>query len=249
MNLLLIESEKINSDGTYIVCDSEKLKHIHEIIKPEIGKELKTGIINGEIVKAKIIDIKNTGTSNKQKNIHEIILQISLNEPHLPPPLPIPVTLIIAMQRPKTLKKILQNATSMGVKKFYIIEAWKVEKGYWTSSILENSTIEKNLLLGLEQCGDTILPKVFIRKKFKPFVEDELPDISRQSMSLVAHPYAEGSLPKFVNKNITLAIGPEGGFTDYEIDKFENIGFLPVNIGDRILRSEYAVAAILAKLF
>ena len=248
MNLILIDEKEKNSDGIYIIRDKDKLKHIIEVLKPSIGKFLKTGIINGKIGHSQVIDIEyKKQSSEKQKAISSIKLQIPLLQKE--PPQPISVTLILAMQRPKTLSKILQNATSMGVKRFYIIETWKVDKGYWTSSILSPENIKKHLILGLEQAGDTILPEVFIKKRFKPFVEDELPEISRNSISLVAHPYSEKSLPISVNSNVTLAIGPEGGFTDYEIQKFQDINFSAVNIGTRILRSEYAVAAILAKLF
>ena len=248
MNLILIDKKEIDSDGTYIIRDKHKLKHIIEVLKPSIGKSLKTGIINGKIGDSEVIDIElNKKTSENKKIITGIKLQVPLLQKE--PPEHIPVTLIIAMQRPKTLSKILQNATSMGVKKFYIIETWKVEKGYWTSSILSSENIQKHLILGLEQAGDTIIPEVYIKRRFKPFVEDELPAISKNTISLVAHPYTTNTLPISLKSSVTLAIGPEGGFTDYEIQKFKDINFSPVNIGKRILRSEYAVTAVLAKLF
>jgi RsmE family RNA methyltransferase len=48
---------------------------------------------------------------------------------------------------------------------------------------------------------------------------------------------------------VTLAIGPEGGFIGEEIGAFERAGFLPVSMGERVLRVETAVAALIARVF
>ncbi|MGF6327455.1 16S rRNA U1498 N3-methylase RsmE [Pseudomonas sp. BS3782 TE3695] len=48
---------------------------------------------------------------------------------------------------------------------------------------------------------------------------------------------------------VTLAIGPEGGWIPYEIDLLGKSGLQPVQLGERILRVETAVTALLARLF
>ena len=48
---------------------------------------------------------------------------------------------------------------------------------------------------------------------------------------------------------VTLAVGPEGGFIDYEIGKLCEAGFQPVTLGSRILRVETAIPVILGRLF
>jgi len=88
-----------------------------------------------------------------------------------------------------------------------------------------------------------------MRKRFKPFVEDELPLLAKETFSLVAHPEAVAQCPRDVKRPVTLAIGPEGGWTPYEIDKLTDCGFLPINMGKRILRVESAIPAIISKLF
>ncbi|QDR31016.1 RNA methyltransferase, partial [Pseudomonas aeruginosa] len=52
-----------------------------------------------------------------------------------------------------------------------------------------------------------------------------------------------------VEKPVTLAIGPEGGWIPYEVDKLREAGLHPVQLGERILRVETAVSALLARLF
>ena len=45
-----------------------------------------------------------------------------------------------------------------------------------------------------------------------------------------------------------LAIGPEGGWTDDEVELLEERGFRRVSLGPRILRTETAVVVMLARL-
>ena len=109
--------------------------------------------------------------------------------------------------------------------------------------------IQQQLLLGLEQAKDTVLPEVQLVKRFKPFVEDQLPALIRDSQNLIAHLGNYRQCPNLPQQSTTLAIGPEGGWIDYEVDKLQQIGFTPVQLGQRILRVETAVAAFLTKLY
>ena len=110
-------------------------------------------------------------------------------------------------------------------------------------------SIEDELILGLEQGKDTVLPQPILEKRFKPFVEDRLPELSANSLRLVAHPIAEQHCPRDVQQAVTLAIGCEGGFIPYEVDLLAQQGFVPVELGERILRVETAVTALIARLF
>jgi RsmE family RNA methyltransferase len=105
------------------------------------------------------------------------------------------------------------------------------------------------MIAGLEQARDTILPEILLRPLFKPFMEDELPALLRDSLCLVAHPGAANTCPRAVSRPVTLSVGPEGGFIPFEIEKFRNAGFLPVHCGDRILHVETAIPSLLARLF
>ena len=109
--------------------------------------------------------------------------------------------------------------------------------------------MNKILIAGLEQGKDTILPQIFKKRLFTPFVKQELPDISKNSLCITAHPKTTTPCPTNTDQQVTLVIGPEGGFIDLEIETLEQIGFKTVNLGRRIMRTETAVPVIISRLF
>lgn len=216
------------------LCGRRK-SHIETVFRAETGKELKVGLVNGLM-----------GTGVITCMTEEFIeLEIKLNQN---PPVSARLNLIIALPRPKSLKKVIEAATSLGIKSIYIIESWRVEKSYWSSPVLTEENLNEHIYLGLEQARDTIMPQIEIRRRFKPFVEDELPMLIEGTRALVAHPYNAKMCPYHISDPITLAIGPEGGFIPYEIEMFEHLGFERVTTGDRILRVEYAIASLAGRL-
>ena len=235
MNLLVLEASDFVSDDIAVLSD-RRYEHIVNILKLSVGDTVKTGIINGNTGTGTILSIDQTGLK----------LKVDLLDKPEPP---LPVTLILALPRPKMLKRILQNCANLGVASLYLINSYRVEKSYWQSPWLDDGAIRKQLLLGLEQSGATTLPPVTLRKRFKPFVEDELEAIAADTACLVAHPDCQESVPVSLNKPATLAIGPEGGFIPYEIDKLVEYGFTPVSLGKRILKVETAVTALLSRLY
>jgi RsmE family RNA methyltransferase len=234
LNLIILHKEDIH-DGTAEIT-GRKLEHIISFIRPLVGDSLKAGILNGQMGTGTVTDISD----------QRLTLKLSISEA---PPGPLPLKLIIAMPRPKVLNRVIQHASAMGVKDIYIIKTWRVEKSYWESPMLEEENLLRQMITGLEQGKDTVLPAITIRKRFKPFVEDELPAIVEGTLALAAHPVAEISCPREVKTPVTLAIGPEGGFIPYEIDALKNSGFTPVSLGERILRVESALPFLIGRLF
>ena len=235
MNLILLfESDFIASD-TVIISD-RRFHHIKQFHQPIQDQQLKVGVLNGDIGRGTVVRLSE----------QSITLEVQLDSKA---PSALPLTLLLALPRPKMLKRTLQTITSMGVKQIYLINSYKVDKSYWSTPVLHDHNLREQLLLGLEQAGDTHLPEVHLRKRFKPFVEDELPELATQSRALVAHPYNASDCPAADNIKTTLAIGPEGGFIPYEVEKLQNAGFSAIHIGPRILRVENAVPVLLARLF
>lgn len=236
MNLILLFPEDFKEDTDHVTLRGRRLEHVLNIHRASAGDRLCVGIQNGKA---------GTGTVTR---LDKDALEMDVLFDKDPPP-PLDVTLILSLPRPIVLKRILLSACSMGVKRIFLIHSLRVEKSYWNSPALDEEKIREQLVLGLEQARDTIMPEVWFRNKFKPFVEDELPDIIKGTLPLVAHPGTSEPCPRQVNRPVTLAIGPEGGFVSYEVELLEGAGFRPVNIGERILRVETAVPVLLSKLF
>lgn len=235
MNIALLFEDDFVSLDTAILTD-RRLHHLQQVRDVKLGDQIAVGQVNGRLGDATITEL----TTDSAK------LTINWTKQ---PPAPLPVTLIIALPRPKMVKRIIQTVATMGVKELYFINSYKVEKSFWQSPWLTEPKLLENVVLGLEQAMDTMLPTIHLKKRFKPFVEDELPDIAKDSLRLVAHPSNSQDCPMQVEQQTTLAIGPEGGFIAYEIEKFEACGFTPISLGDRILRTETAVPVLLSKLF
>ena len=164
------------------------------------------------------------------------------------PPAAADVTLVLALPRPKVLNRVIASAASMGIKRLFLINAWRVEKSYWSSPRMRPDNFLQQAILGLEQAKDTILPSIETRRFFRPFVEDELPQLVRGTRALLAHPHAEVECPRAVSEPVTLAIGPEGGFIDAEVASLERAGFAPVSLGPRVLRVETAIAFVMGRV-
>jgi RsmE family RNA methyltransferase len=170
----------------------------------------------------------------------EVVLAARLDRD---PPPPSPVMLLLALPRPKMLRRILQSCAAMGVKRVVLLGSWRVERSYFGSPALAPEAIRGELLLGLEQGKDTMLPDVAVRRFFKPFVEDEL-DALCPSLRLLAHPGEHPGLHRLAGTAAAtaLAIGPEGGWTAYEASELERRGFVPFSLGPRALRVDTAVS-------
>lgn len=235
VNLLLLNENDFSAPNRVVISDRRFLQ-LRDIIGLEKGKSFRAGLRDGLSGNAVLVEY-----SDK-----EAILETDLTTP---PPPEAPVTLVCALPRPQTFGKVLHGAITMGVKNFYFIHSRKVEKSYWNSSALRPEAIEHEITLALEQCGDTISPKMEFRQRFKPFVEDELPELVKQhDAAIFGHPRATLPVPTLSGKKTILVIGPEGGFNEFENQTLEKAGVMPVSLGARVLRTEFAVTALLAKV-
>lgn len=235
MNLLLLTPEDCPEPGLARLS-GRRLRHVLDVHRARVGESMRVGQVGGLTGQGDIVALDR----------EQLVLRYTLDTP---PPEKLPLTLLLALPRPKMLKRILQTVAAMGVPRLVLMNSFRVEKSFWDSPWLEAETLREQLLLGLEQSRDTVLPEVMVEPLFKPFAEDRLPALGRGTRCLVAHPGAAAPCPVAVNAPLTLAIGPEGGFIPYEVEKLVDAGFEPVHLGPRILRVETAVTALIARLF
>ena len=234
MNIVLLEAEQTQSEF-WKIDNPRQIQHLSQHVQLNAGDTLKVGIRNDERYLTEVISV-----SEQQIRIRPIQLEAI--------PAKLPVHLILALPRPKVLRRIIMDAVTLGVQRISLIHSYRVDKSYWQSPFLQQ--LDDYVTLGLEQAGDTISPEIQMYKRFKPFVEDVLPTfISDQKPAYVAHPYAEQQMPHAIQHSCCLIVGPEGGFIPFEVDLLKKNGCQARRLGNRILRTETAVSHILGRLF
>ena len=236
LNLILLFQNDFLDKTNLVRLQGRRLKHVLEVHRATVGDELCVGVSGGRIGTGKV-----TRLDSSQ-------LQMEVRLDREPPP-KLPLTLILALPRPKVLKRVLRSISAMGVPRIVLLNSFRVEKSFWQSPWLQSDELAEQLVFGLEQAKDTVLPEVLLRPLFKPFVEDELPNLIKGTLPFAAHPAASISCPRGIKEAATLVIGPEGGFIPYEIEKLTNCGFTVVGMGERILSVETAVPALISRLF
>ncbi|HYY51624.1 MAG TPA: 16S rRNA (uracil(1498)-N(3))-methyltransferase [Myxococcales bacterium] len=233
MNLLLLGPEELRPDGTARLS-GRRLVHAREVLRLTRGGTMRVGVLGGATGVAEVLRLDE----------RELVILASLTE--APPARP-GIDLLLALPRPKALRRILPSAASLGVDRIVLVNAARVEKSYFESAVLAPEATRELLILGLEQARDTRLPDVLVRKRFRPFVEDELDELWPRTVRLVAHPSAQGP-PSRGTERTVVGIGPEGGWVPFEIELLREHGFTPFTLGPRPLRVEVALPYALGML-
>ena len=242
MNCILLPAANFIDNSVYI-NESKQIEHVNQVLIAKVGDTLKIGQLEGNLGSAIIADIT-----------PECILLNAVSLTTAPPP-KLNLTVVLALPRPKVLRRLIMDMTALGVRDIILINSYRTQKSYWQSPML--SRLDEFVLEGLQQGVDTIAPRISLQKRFKPFVEDELAQLI-SNRAIVAHPYAELSFSQYIQQQSTesshgsilpsmVFIGAEGGWIDYEVELLARQGCQTVHIGKRSLRTEAAVTAILGQ--
>ena len=242
MNRILFEKGEV-VDGRATFSDV-RAEHVLNVLHGVAGQTLKTGELDG-LVGTSVIE-RVDGNAVTVRCTHET--------PSLQPWL----DLVLAPPRPRAMKRLLPQLASLGVRRIVLVGAEKVEKAFWGAQLLKEEVYRPLLIDGLQQAGTSILPTIETFKSFRHFVERKLDaHFEGQDVRIVAHPYgARGaravptatSAAAPVSQIPVLAVGPEGGWTDDEVERLEAKGFARMSLGPRILRTDTALIALISRL-
>lgn len=241
MNLLLLTQSDLQSDGCYRVDDSRHL-HIRGLLKLRSGDQLSVGVLNGPRGIGRILSTDDLATI------------IELGPMTLSPAPSVAIDLLCAVPRPKIMRKVLYVAGMFGVRSLHFMRANRTEKSYLDSPIFRDGHFEQYLVAGLSQGEWTRMPEVTVHPLFRPFVEDQLPSLPGfgEAPKLLADLGNWPMIGHFLTgqsvTQVVLAIGPEGGWVDFERDLLGRAGFLSFSLGKANLRVEFALAAALGQL-
>ncbi len=239
MNLLLLEDRDLDlvagTDRRAVVA-GERLLHVRKVLRAEVGDTLEVGRLGGGIGRGRIVEL----------NRERVVLELGPLDHE--PPAPLPVTLVLALPRPKFVGRILQGATAMGVKRILLVHTARVEKSYWQSSVMRPGALQRHLMLGLAQARDTVLPEIERLVRPQDLIE-ALPGLVRDHDDvLVADAAGAEPCPLGVDGPTVLLVGPEGGLLDEELALLDQAGARTVSLGPRALRVEHAVVALVSRL-
>lgn len=149
---------------------------------------------------------------------------------------PIQSTLAIAAPKGDRLDWLVEKATEIGVSRLVLMTTERsiVDPGEAKIKRLERTIVEAS-----KQCGRNRLMRLTSGDRWTDLIETT----SRSETRLAAHPggIAPPHWPKVARgEPVTIAVGPEGGFTHDEIERAAAAGWIVVSTGESILRIETA---------
>ena len=251
MNLLLAEASELSTDGILSLND-RRADHLRKVLKVEVGQRLKVGVLGGRQGAAEVISVD---SEKIQLAVPLDLAQASEPEGDRAAAEP-SLDVVLALPRPQALHRVLQSAATMGVRRLDLVRSWRVEKSFFHSPSLSEASIRKHLWLGAEQGMVTRLPEVRIYPVLRPFLDLLAVEETTRTLRLLTHPEASKDLEDVWHgqvetegpQRLQVAIGPEGGWIDREVESLEALGFRGVRLGPWILKVENALTAVLAQL-
>jgi RsmE family RNA methyltransferase len=236
VNLILLEAGALR-DGA-AVLEGAPARHAIEVLRVSPGQEIRIGIVDGAAGTGRVTRVE----------ADRVTLQCTLGEV---PPVP-DVDLLLALPRPKVMRRLWAQLAALGVGRIILTNAARVERNYFDTHVLDPAFYRPLLVEGLQQAQDTRLPRVSIHRRFRPLVEDDLDALSNADVRLVAHPVAGaaaiGSAWPAGASRVLMAVGAEGGWDEFELGLLRDRGFRLVSLGTRTLRADTACVALIAAL-
>jgi RsmE family RNA methyltransferase len=230
VNIVLFEAGEI---GPPLPLADPRAVHILEILRRKPGDPFDAGIVNGPRGRATI------------EEIGPAALRFRFEPAGDPPPADL-LHILVALPRPQTARKILSEATSLGVATIGFFQSEKGEPGYASSRLWRTLEWRRHLLDGASQAFDTRLPEVTRHADLGAAIAG-LP-AGCAMMALDNYEASRRMTPSPSTRPLAIAFGPERGWSAPERHMLRAAGFGLVHLGARVLRTETAVVAAISIL-
>jgi 16S rRNA (uracil1498-N3)-methyltransferase len=236
VNIILLSKNDFIQDSARVLIKDDRFIHILRVLNPKVGQSLKVGLLGGSCGYGIVESI----------NSKEVMLNVVLNKlaPHRHP-----FDIVLALPRPKMLRRILRTIGEYGVDNLHLINSARVEKSFWQSPLLQPEKIHDALMAGMERSKDTIMTNVLLHQRFRPFIEDKLLEICGDRNCWLTDMNATRSAVDIdiSSKPSVVMIGPEGGFVPFETELAISTIAQPIHLGGRTLSVDTAVTTVLAQ--
>jgi len=236
VNLILLDAGEVRDAGE-ATLSGPRARHLLSVLHVRHGQTVRIGIVDGPFGSGTV-----TSTSTDAVTLR-CVFDAEI-------PAPPPVDLLLALPRPKVMRRLWAQLAALGVRRIIVTNAERVERNYFDTHVLSPECYRPLLVEGLQQARDTRLPLVSIHRQFKPLVEDDLDGMCGGAVRLLADPGGRTSITEALRSprngtRVLLAVGPEGGWNDFERQLLQARGFRSVSMGSRTLRSDTACVALL----
>lgn len=235
MNLILLRTEEIDGDGRVHLSDG-RAAHVASVLKAVAGRQIRVGLLDGPFGTGTVTAVEPLGVTMRCQF-----------EPATPPRPRL--DLLLALPRPKVMRRLWSQLAALGVGQVILTNAARVERDYFGAHVLDPAVFTPLLVEGLQQARDTRLPAVSIHRRLKVLVEDDLDGLFPAGGRIVAQPGHEDTFTQVLAGDgahrALIAVGPEGGWTEFELALLAAHGFRTVGMGPRTLRSDTATIALL----
>jgi 16S rRNA (uracil1498-N3)-methyltransferase len=221
--------------GTTAVIDGDAAHHLGNVLRAQTGQLYE--LSDGSAVW--LARIESVG----RNRVEFALLQ------QLPAPKPVAdITLLLSIVKFEAFEWAIEKATELGVTRIIPVAAARSEKGLLAAAVKRSQRWQKILLEASQQSRRLQVPHLDeLAKPMQTFAAQS----SRFCLMLSERsdaPSIRTSLDHVNSAAATLAIGPEGGWTDDELIAARVAGFREASLGQFILRTETAVIAALAML-
>ncbi len=231
MNLILFEPAEIAGP---LSRHDTRAAHILDVLRRKPGDTFDAGLVNGPRGKGTL------ATVNAE------LLTLTFTWDALPPPPLAPITLLVGLPRPQTVRKILHAATELGVAVVHFVATEKSEPGYAQSTLWSSGEWRRHLLEAAQQAFDTRLPEVTHDRSLAAALAALAKNFTRFALDNyeATAPFSECHL--MGDAPVALAFGPERGWSRLDREALRAHGFTLAHLGARVLRTETATVAAIA---
>jgi 16S rRNA (uracil1498-N3)-methyltransferase len=217
--------------------EGDEVRHIRKVLRLKAGDEVVVFDGSAKEYEGTIIEEDSTSV--------DIMIQNTLSSKSESP---LEIALAQSLLKGEKMDYLIQKATELGVKQIIPFLSSRTVPLLEESRRLRRYDRWKRIAIeASKQCGRGIVPQIDPLQDFVEMVQAVSPD----SLRLILWE-KEGVRLKEISmglkQKIFFIVGPEGGFTQEEIEKAQREGFIPVNLGRRILRSETSSLCLLSIL-
>lgn len=237
MNALLVQPSEVTSGG-HIRIVGERARAVGDHHPLEVGGRLRIAVLGQfrgharvEVARADLIEL--------------------VVEDRAEPLDRVPLTLLVAIPRPQTVKKVVSLAVQSGVERLIFVKSFLTVPSYLQSHSLRAEQLNTEVGKGLEQVWDCTAPQIEVFERMGEVFESLLPQFRAdhpEALFLLGETPSERTcaiheaLRSRPFQRAILGIGPESGWSPGELEGFARAGFVLAHLGERHYRVETALA-------